>query len=124
MRKPAFCICENKDTDQLCCNWAADQRLYVLYRAQFLYFLNSKYQACRLLLALYSRFCDRSGQNLHDAAQICQLWFEISVKSTKKSKFRSDYTCSAFKVPESDSMVLCVVFISLRNFVESSVVGC
>ena len=26
MRKPAFCICENKDTDQLCSNCAADQR--------------------------------------------------------------------------------------------------
>ena len=27
MRKPAFCMCENKDADQLLCNCAADQRL-------------------------------------------------------------------------------------------------
>ena len=27
MRKPFFCICENKDTDQLRCNCEADQRL-------------------------------------------------------------------------------------------------
>ena len=27
MRKPAFCICENKDTDQLRGNREADQRL-------------------------------------------------------------------------------------------------
>ena len=27
MRKPAFCICENKDADQLRSNCAADQRL-------------------------------------------------------------------------------------------------
>ena len=27
MRKPAFCICENKDADQLCGNRKADQRL-------------------------------------------------------------------------------------------------
>ena len=27
MRKPAFCICENKDGDQLRSNCAADQRL-------------------------------------------------------------------------------------------------
>ena len=27
MRKPAFCICENKDADQLCDNREADQRL-------------------------------------------------------------------------------------------------
>ena len=26
MRKPAFCICENKGADQLCSNSAADQR--------------------------------------------------------------------------------------------------
>ena len=27
MRKPAFCICKNKDTDQLCGNHATDQHL-------------------------------------------------------------------------------------------------
>ena len=27
VRKPAFCICENKDADQLCGNREADQRL-------------------------------------------------------------------------------------------------
>ena len=27
MRKPDFCICKNKDTDQLCSNCTADQRL-------------------------------------------------------------------------------------------------
>ena len=31
MRKPAFCICENKDTDQLRGNREADQRLYFRY---------------------------------------------------------------------------------------------
>ena len=31
MRKPAFCICENKDADQLCNNCAADQRLCFRY---------------------------------------------------------------------------------------------
>ena len=33
MRKPAFCICENKDADQLRGNHEADQRLcFSLYR--------------------------------------------------------------------------------------------
>ena len=32
MRKPAFCICENKDADQLRGNREADQRLYFRYR--------------------------------------------------------------------------------------------
>ena len=27
MRKPDFCLCENKDADQLCSNCTADQRL-------------------------------------------------------------------------------------------------
>ena len=31
MRKPAFCICENKDTDQLRGNREADQRLCFHY---------------------------------------------------------------------------------------------
>ena len=31
MRKPAFCICENKDADQLRGNCQADQRLYFRY---------------------------------------------------------------------------------------------
>ena len=31
MRKPAFCICENKDADQLCGNRTADQRLCFHY---------------------------------------------------------------------------------------------
>ena len=31
MRKPAFCICENKDADQLCGNREADQRLCFPY---------------------------------------------------------------------------------------------
>ena len=33
MRKPAFCICENKDADQLCGNRIADQcLLFSLHR--------------------------------------------------------------------------------------------
>ena len=31
VRKPAFCICENKDADQLCGNREADQRLCFRY---------------------------------------------------------------------------------------------
>ena len=31
MRKLAFCICENKDADQLLGNWEADQRLCFPY---------------------------------------------------------------------------------------------
>ena len=42
MRKPAFCICKNKDADQL-------------------YFLNPKFQASNHLLWLYSQVCVGPG---------------------------------------------------------------
>ena len=59
MRKPAFCICENKDPDQLRGNRKADQRLCFCYIriVQSLYFLNSKFQASSHLLWLYSLVC-------------------------------------------------------------------
>ena len=41
MRKPAFCICENKDADQLRGSLEANQRLFFARR----YFLNAKFQA-------------------------------------------------------------------------------
>ena len=46
MRKPTFCICENKGADQLCGNGKVDQRLCFYYIVQFLYFLNPKFQDC------------------------------------------------------------------------------
>ena len=55
MRKPAFCICENKDADQLRGDREADQRLCFATRiVQSLYFLNPKFPASSHLLWLYS----------------------------------------------------------------------
>ena len=46
VRKPAFCICENKDADQLRDNREADQRLCFRYTdSRSLHFLNPKFQA-------------------------------------------------------------------------------
>ena len=45
MRKPAFCICENKGAEQLRSNCAADQRLCFRYTDSTIYYLNSKFQA-------------------------------------------------------------------------------
>ena len=61
MRKPAFCICENKDADQLHgnSNHAADQHLCFRFLVQFLFFLNRKSQASSHLLWLYSPVCVR-----------------------------------------------------------------
>ena len=51
MRKPAFCICENKGTDQLRGYRAADQRLCFRYMDNTI-----------LLLGLYSPVCIRPGR--------------------------------------------------------------
>ena len=51
MRKPAFCICDNKGADQLRSNCAADQRSCFCYVD---YFLNPKFQTSSHLLRLYS----------------------------------------------------------------------
>ena len=87
VRKPAFCICENKDADQLRGNREADQRLcfrqtdsksHLLSKSEIsslisafvfanrivksLFFLNPKFQAFSHLLWLYSPVCVGPGR--------------------------------------------------------------
>ena len=68
MRKPDFCICENKDADQLRGNRKADQRLCFRYMVatirmvQSLYYLNPKFQASSHFLWLYSLVCVGPGR--------------------------------------------------------------
>ena len=62
MRKPAFCLCENKDADQLCGNHTANQRLCFQYIVQSLYCLNPKFQVSIHLLWLYSPVCVGPGR--------------------------------------------------------------
>ena len=60
MRKPDFCLCENKGADQLRGNREADQRLFFATRiVQFLFLLNPKFQASSLFLRLYRQVCVR-----------------------------------------------------------------
>ena len=61
MRKPAFCICENKDADQLRVNREADQHLFFCYIASAILLL-PKFQASSHLLWLYSPVCVGPGQ--------------------------------------------------------------
>ena len=77
MRKPTFCICENKDADQLRGNREADQRLCFRYIDSTISLL-SKSEISSLyshLLWLYSLFCVRPGRKpecwfSNDAAHI------------------------------------------------------
>ena len=66
MRKPDFCICENKDADQLRGKREADQRLCFGYTdstfATRIYFLYTKFQASNHLVWLYSLVCVGVGQ--------------------------------------------------------------
>ena len=62
MRKLSFCICENKDADQLRGNSAF---VFATWIVQYLYFINLKFQASSHLQQLYSLVCVRPGQNPH-----------------------------------------------------------
>ena len=63
MRKPDFCLCENKDADPLCSNCTADQRLCFRHTdSTFLYILNPEFPASSHLLCLYSPVCIGPGR--------------------------------------------------------------
>ena len=61
MGKLDFCICENKDTDQLCSNCTADQRLCFSYTDNTI-FLLLKSRNFKIL----AFFCDCTGQFVSD----------------------------------------------------------
>ena len=62
VRKPAFCLCENKAADQLRGNREADLRLCFRYTESTIpLFLNPKFQASSHLLWLYSPVCFGPG---------------------------------------------------------------
>ena len=58
VRKPAFCICENKDADQLRGNREADQRLCFRYIDSTIYFLNRTFsKKDHFLVRKFQKFC-------------------------------------------------------------------
>ena len=61
MRKPAFCICKNKDADQLRGNREADQCLCFRYMDTTISLL-SKFKASSHLLWLYNLVCVGPGR--------------------------------------------------------------
>ena len=70
MRKPAFCICENKDADQLRGNREADQRLCFPYTDSTIPLL-SKYEIFKPLAIL----C------------VCRAWFVWDLVGNPKDTF-------------------------------------
>ena len=62
-RKPAFCICKNKDADQLRGNREADQHLCFRYLdSRIPLLLNPKFEAFSHLVWLYSLVCVGPGR--------------------------------------------------------------
>ena len=65
MRKPDFCLGENKGADQLRGNREADlisAFVFATRIVQFLFYLNPKFQASSLLLSLYRPVCVGPGR--------------------------------------------------------------
>ena len=63
VRKPAFCICENKDADQLCGTaQLISAFVFVTWIVQSLFYLKPKFQASSYLLWLYSLVCVGPGR--------------------------------------------------------------
>ena len=80
MRKPFFCICENKDADHLRGNREADQSLCFLYIDSAIPLLS---KASRHLLWLHSPVCVGPGQEpedrfSHNKAQIIHVTSRVS----------------------------------------------
>ena len=59
MRKPGFCICENKDADQL---RGYSAFVFTTRIVQSIYYLNPKFQASSHLLWLFSLVCVGPGR--------------------------------------------------------------
>ena len=59
MRKPDFCLCENKGADQLRGNREA---VFATRIVQFLFYLNPKFQASSSFLSLYRPVCVGPGR--------------------------------------------------------------
>ena len=66
MRKPEFCICENKGADQVCSNCTADQRLCFRYTDSI------------IPLLLIAKISSILPASVGVQAGLCQTWSETS----------------------------------------------
>ena len=74
MRKPAFCICKNKDTDQLRGNREADQRLGFRYMASTIPLLPKN----KINFKPLAIFCDCTVRFMSDLVKIPKTGFLIT----------------------------------------------
>ena len=77
MRKTTFCICENKDADQLLSNSKADRRLRFRYIVQSLFFLNPEFKPLAIFCSCTAWFVsDQAGnQNIDFLMTQLNCWY-------------------------------------------------
>ena len=92
MRKPAFCICENKDADQL--RKLRSAFVFATWIVWSLFYLNPKFQFSSHLLWLYCPVCGGPGRKPED-------WFSRIMAHTIWSSLLSFSMCSSIVWPGS-----------------------
>ena len=86
MRKPVFCICENKDADQLCDNRTADQRLCFRYTDSTIPLLpKSKFSSLAIFCDFTARFVSDLVGNPKDRISLVAAHLLISGQVTGDS---------------------------------------
>ena len=102
VRKPAFCICENKDADQLRGNAMLISAFVFATRiVQSLYYLYPKLQASSHLLWLYRPVCVRPGRkprrrvSQNEAHIVCPIFLMNVFFVQKKFRFIHMYPISS-----------------------------
>ena len=81
MRKPTFCICENKDADQLRGNREADQRLWFCYIDSSIPLLSKSEVSSLIVFSCIARFVSdlvgnqNVGFSTHDMAHFVLISF-------------------------------------------------
>ena len=113
MRNQTFCICENKDADQLPSNCEAGQRLYFATPiVQFLCSLNPKFPDSSPLLCLYKPFCVGPVRKPH-----CRLIYApYMVQRDASYMVQRDHPCKDQALKESSSVSYCLRFKSFCEF--------
>ena len=84
MRKPAFCICENKDADQLRGNREADQRLCFRYTGSTI----------PLHFKPLAIFCDRTARFVSDLVGNTEARFSHNEAQIRAGLFQNQVSLS------------------------------
>ena len=78
MRKPAFAYVYAKTKSRRSAAVSPSAFVFATQKAQFLYFLNTKFQAFNHLLLLHSPVCVGPGRKLRDnfCREVAHIWFK------------------------------------------------